>query len=207
MTKKITVKNMIKKRSGKGGELMNERKIVSQRIEHLRTKMLYLTQKDFAKFIGLDEKKGRSTVNNWEQGAIQIKSEDIAKIAKECSVSADWLLGLSDTPYRNESIQSIHAQTGLSGNAISKLQLIAKGKDADRFPLLISALIEDTNCEYFLALLESILSHSGEDETITLNIDGKELRLLAQNHLKAVFQSQMMENINSLAKIYKKMEE
>ena len=184
---------------------MTERKKVSQRIEYLRTKILFLTQTDFALLLGMDAKRGRSTVNNWEQGVVQVKSEDLIKIAVNGGVSVDWLLGISQTPQRTESIQNIHSEIGLSGQAIGKLKLIAHGKDANSFPDLISALILDNNFEYFLSLYESIVQLEGKQEIICVDIAEKKLNLYADNHLKAVFQSQIVENIHNVSEIYKKL--
>lgn len=188
---------------------MVERKIVSRRIEYLRKEILFLTQTDFAVLLGLDPKKGRSTVNNWEQGAIQVKSDDLFKIACCCgNISVDWLLGLSDTPFKTEEIQRIHAVTGLSGKAIGKLKNIRQGKDADAFPRIISALIEDGNAEFFLSLLYSLinLSSQTENSNIEIEIDGRELSMSPYHHLVAIFQTLIIENIPSISKIYKELE-
>ena len=96
------------------------RKIVNQRIEELR-KDLNMTQTEFAVKLGLDESKGRSMINNWEQGLVQVKSDDLIKIARTFSVSADYLLGLRDDKTNNSDAQKAIDYTGLSEEAINNI--------------------------------------------------------------------------------------
>ena len=98
-------------------------------------------------------------INQYKHGKAYPKTETLIRIAEYYGISVDYLLGFTDTPNRDTTIQSVNSVTGLSVEAICKLHSI-KEKDG-RFIDIISALIEDSNCEYFLALLESILSHSG----------------------------------------------
>ena len=79
MTEKINVKTKVKTGKKGGNQTVNERKLVNKRIEELRTEKLHITQTEFAVLLGMDPKKGRSTVNNWEQGGIQVKSDDLER--------------------------------------------------------------------------------------------------------------------------------
>jgi DNA-binding XRE family transcriptional regulator len=63
----------------------------SDRIKQLR-EAHNLTQTDFGKRINIS----RQCVYTWEKTSIMPSVEVIIKIAKTYSVSADWLLGLSD---------------------------------------------------------------------------------------------------------------
>lgn len=187
---------------------MNERKLVNKRIEELRTKKLYITQTEFAVLLGMDPKKGRSTVNNWEQGAIQVKSDDLERIARLVPVSADWLLGRSDVWRVNGDLQGIHSATGLSEDAIIKLMQISRGKDGSTFPLLISALIENEYSEFFLYLLSALISLDGASDSIPVeaNIDGKTLSLPAESFLKEHIKTLFIEQIHNIAEKYKELE-
>lgn len=116
---------------------------IAERIEELR-KMRGLTQADFAFQIGLSQPKtrGRSMVNNWEQGTA-IRSDIVATIVDVFGVSPSWLFGYSDCPSTNEDIQITHKTTGLSETAIQNLRRC----DTES----ISALLE---CEAFIAPFE-----------------------------------------------------
>lgn len=51
-----------------------------------------------------------------------IRSSTLTKICERYNVSADYMLGLSDVPTRNETIQGINEKIGLSGETIAILQ-------------------------------------------------------------------------------------
>ena len=87
------------------------------RIEKLRTD-LNMTQPEFAAALGMDAKKGRSTINNWESGANRVKDDDLKRIASTFHVSADWLLGLSDEKSLDPDIQSVCQYTGLHEDVV-----------------------------------------------------------------------------------------
>lgn len=123
---------------------MSGRKIVGRMIEKLRVKKLNLSQPEFAELLGMELPKGRSTVNNWEQGVVQIKSDDLTLISQKTGYSVDWLLGLVDeNNYSNdETIRLISDYTGLSTEAVTVLheykehQITAQAKALD---LLLSS--------------------------------------------------------------------
>lgn len=95
---------------------------IHTRIERLRTD-LGMTQPEFATALGMDPKKGRSTINNWETRANKIKDDDLKHIAETFHVSADWLLGLSDVRSPDADMQAVCQYTGLSESAICVLKL------------------------------------------------------------------------------------
>ncbi len=82
-----------------------------ERIKFLRTS-LGLNQIEFGKKIGVT----KQSVCNWENGNIMPSVEMFKKIAQTYSVSADYLLGLSDTLTVDVS--------GLSKNEIFHIQAI-----------------------------------------------------------------------------------
>lgn len=144
------------------------------------------------------------TINAYKQGTLFPKVENLLQIADFFGISLDYLIGNTDIPNIDESLQAVNRVTGLSTNSIIKLHSFKESGQG--FPALISAMIEDDNCEYFLSLYASIISHIETNDMISVNIDGKELTLYTQNHLKAVFQSQLTENIPKVAALYKEME-
>ena len=95
---------------------------IHSRIEKLRTD-LGMTQPEFAVALGMDPKKGRSTINNWETRANKVKDDDLKKIAATFNVSADWQLGLSDVRSPDMDVQAACRFTGLSEYAIRVLKL------------------------------------------------------------------------------------
>lgn len=64
-------------------------KVFLRRLLELRNSMSY---KAFADKTGLD----KTSLERWEKGTSDIKSDAIVKLCSACGVSADWLLGLSD---------------------------------------------------------------------------------------------------------------
>lgn len=63
----------------------------------------------------------RQAVSQYTDGTGQPNVDKLTMIADYFGVSADYLLGLSDIPTRNETIRGIHEKTGLWEEAISSL--------------------------------------------------------------------------------------
>lgn len=70
-----------------------------------------------AKVLGIS----RQAVSQYADGTGQPNVDKLAMIADYFGVSADYLLGLSDIPTRNETVRGIHEKTGLWESAISAL--------------------------------------------------------------------------------------
>lgn len=64
----------------------------------------------------------RETITRWENGSRDLKREHIIAIAKHFDVSADYLLGLSQSSPKAADTQSIYKATKLSDKAISNLK-------------------------------------------------------------------------------------
>ncbi len=144
-------------------------------------------------------------VNQYKQGVSFPKMEKLIKIAHYFHCSLDYLIGLSDATNPDDTLQTIHKATGLSQDAIFKLNNIANGEDADTFPRIISVIIENRDFEYFLNILSSLISLDGKSdlEPVTVNIDGKDLSLFPDTHLMAVLQSVFVRGIPDIIKSYK----
>lgn len=97
-----------------------ERLKIHERIGILRAKQ-GMSGEEFAAALGLEGKNRRSTINNWESGANNVKADDIENICRVFGVSADWLLGLSDIETPNAEVQAICNYTGLSESAVEHL--------------------------------------------------------------------------------------
>ena len=107
------------------------------RIEELR-QSLNLTQPQFAVALGMDEKKGRSTVNNWESGANKVKDDALKHIAETFGVSSDWLLGLVDDKSPKTEIRAMRDYTGLSDESLFMLNHV------DGISKWINAMVKDS---------------------------------------------------------------
>ncbi len=147
-------------------------------------------------------------VNQYKQGVSFPKMENLIKIAHHFHCSLDYLIGLSDATNPDDTLQTIHKATGLSQDAIFKLNDIANGKDANTFPCIISALIENGNFEFFLYLLSALISLDGASDSIPVeaNIDGKTLSLPAESFLKEHIKTLFIEQIHNIAEKYKELE-
>lgn len=76
-----------------------------------------MTTVAFAKKLGLT----RATVGFYEAGERIPDALGIARIAKACKVSTDYLLGLSDVQTTDTDLKSVCEYTGLSENAVKVL--------------------------------------------------------------------------------------
>lgn len=72
-----------------------------------------------------------STITKHCTGDRNVSSEFVAKYAEYFGVSADYLLGLSDTPSANINVRAICDYVGLSEKAIEILHKIKMDKNLD----------------------------------------------------------------------------
>ena len=92
--------------------------IFRERLTDLRKKELKMTQEEFAEHIGI----ARPTVGLYESGERIPDVGVLAKIARTCNKSADWLIGLSDVPEVDEIAQAASARYGLSNSSLESLE-------------------------------------------------------------------------------------
>lgn len=97
------------------------------RMRDLRLKRGF-TQSQLAKMIGGNQ----GQVKDYEQGKRGLNTETLTKIARALNCSADYLLGLSDSPTSQMSI--------LSGNLILLLSTLPQD-ELDRIERLINAML------------------------------------------------------------------
>lgn len=105
--------------------------VFQERIRELRGDM---TQGQFAEKIGVS----RPTIGLYESGARIPDAEVLRDISEKCDVSADWLLGLTETKLRDAELQNISRYTGLTAESILNIQLCA------RFLGIINFILSDT---------------------------------------------------------------
>jgi len=88
--------------------------MISERIKELRQSFGY-NQPTLAKMLGIS----KQCISNWESGYIQPSLDMLIKMTKVFSVSADYLLHLTE-------VRSLDI-TGLSGEQIASLECIVRG--------------------------------------------------------------------------------
>ena len=108
------------------------------------------TQAEFAEFLGIS----RPTVGFYESGERIPDVITLERIARRCSVSADWLLGLSDNPSIKENNQIAQKTLGISPEAVENLAKVAKAKrypaakfDSHRFGAALNLLLSSSALE------------------------------------------------------------
>jgi len=103
--------------------------IFRERLVSLRKKELKMTQEEFAEHVGI----ARPTVGLYESGERIPDVGVLAKIARACGKSADWLLGLSDVDEVDEVAQAAAARYGLNNSSLEALEsLVAfQGEEVD----------------------------------------------------------------------------
>jgi transcriptional regulator with XRE-family HTH domain len=84
-----------------------------------------MRQQDLADFLRIK----RQTVSLYMSGLSMPDASQIRGIAYFFNVSADYLLGLSDSESLDDSVQSVHSITGLSESAINYLKQLKRMAD------------------------------------------------------------------------------
>lgn len=83
------------------------------------------TQQEVADALGVK----RETVNQWESGTRQIKADAVMSLAEHFSVSADYILGLTNVQTTDPDTRQICAYTGLSEIAVERLHNLHNRKE------------------------------------------------------------------------------
>ena len=94
----------------------------------------------------------------------------VASLAKALDVSADYLLGLSKVPTRDETIQGINARTGLWEDAISKL-IVEKSCGDDEISDFISYFVVNPRISELISAVKGKNRFAADPKPVTINID------------------------------------
>lgn len=159
------------------------------------------TQRELALAIGVRPQ----TVSLYVQGQSFPDVNGLARIANYFSISADYLIGNSEMPNTDLTMQDIHKITGLSAGAICKLQNIYEKNRKTAFSDIISLLIEDSNAEYYLSIIGELISCSIEEtgeEIISVGVAGSEMRLPKEKMLKTIFQTSFIDALPRIVSEY-----
>lgn len=157
------------------------------------------TQRELAQAIGVRPQ----TVSLYVQGQSFPDVNGLAKIADYFRISADYLIGNSNLPNEDMTMQDIHKIIGLSAGAICKLHDIFEENERTAFSDIISLLIEDSNAEYFLAAISDLISYyfdGSGNEAIPVN--GIDMTIPKEKFLQTTLQINFIENLSRISKAY-----
>lgn len=158
------------------------------------------TQRELAQAIGVRPQ----TVSLYVQGQSFPDVNGLAKIATYFGISSDYLIGNSEIPNTDMAIQSIHKLTGLSVGAICKLNEMLQDNPKTAFCDIVSLLIDDSNAEYFLAVIAELISYSFDnsgDEIIL--VPGTDMTMPKEKLMKTTLQINFIENLQRISKAYR----
>lgn len=157
------------------------------------------TQDELAELIDVE----RGTISAWELGRNIPEYGTLYKICDVLKIDIGYLMG--DYSEKNYTVHHIKEITNLSENAIEKLLQIAC---TPYFPQVISTLIENNNCEYYLALLRSRFSSSAytanrpQDEFLDVQILGENAHIKSDGLLDSLFSTHIVQDMDRLSNEY-----
>lgn len=128
---------------------------LGQRLKELRGQM---SQTAAAKGIGTDQQ----TLSRYEKCERNPDAEMLLRIAEYYGVSCDYLLGISDVPSTDCTIQSVHAVTGLTESAIQQLSEYNKSNRATWNMDIINLILESKDFAEMLKIISSMLTHEAK---------------------------------------------
>ena len=160
---------------------------VNETIKRLRTERK-LTQNDLAELMNCNRQK----IADLERGKSTPSANDLILLSKIFNVSADYLLGLSDTPTTDKDIQFICEYTGLKADTIENLN---KGKNAVFNTTLLNFLINNRKLLKALNnyLLSSIYSDYKKSEYMYLPLKDKAVYIRNPDIAQKVAYSNLLE--------------
>lgn len=89
---------------------------LKERLKDLR-KSFNMTQIQFGEFVGISS----SSIGLYETGERIPDAEILYKIAKQCNISVDYLLGISNVKSTDTEVKTICEYTGLNESAVNRL--------------------------------------------------------------------------------------
>ena len=110
---------------------------------------------EFAEFLGIS----RQTVGFYYNGDRVPDAITLAKIAKKCKISADWLLGLSNVRTTDIELKQVCEYTGLSKDAIQNIVgLTSEQSDIVNMQTTLNVLLESGSFETGVREMQKLLS-------------------------------------------------
>lgn len=145
-------------------------------------------------------------INQYKQGTAYPKTENLIKIADFFGISVDYLLGYTNIPNRDTNLQVIHDLTGLSVEAICKINEMKAENLKTGFTDIISLLLESSNVEYLLYSIGEMISYSLDktgEKLIHVDVDGAKMVVPKDKMTKTIFQTNLMDTIPLIVSAYK----
>lgn len=139
------------------------------------------------------------TLSDFINGKRDIKSDTLKKICEYYNVSADYVLGLSDIPKRNETLQNVNRVTGLQEQAIINLQTLKADKSG-----YIDILNEMLSSEYLVPFLNAVsffLHGDRTKEKIMKTLQGEMVKTSTHIDRYAEIENEVWSNVNQKAVI------
>ena len=114
----------------------------------------------------------RQAVSQYADGTGQPNVDKLVMIADYFGVSADYLVGRSEIPTRNETIQGIHQKTGLWEDSIATLmtEIVCEDYEICDF---ISYLVVNSRTSQLIAAIKSMNKFIDDPKSVTLDVEGK----------------------------------
>jgi transcriptional regulator with XRE-family HTH domain len=139
----------------------------------------------------LREKAGverRETITQWENGARKIKAEHILLLCEAFGISADYLLGLSDDPYRTPSAVDDLSLSPEAIIGIKRIKMISEETFKPDITVILSMLDRILCSDEFLSALIYVCEAAAEvSKTVsmynTIEDEAKKNMLFAQYRL------------------------
>ncbi len=131
-----------------------------------------MKQKDLAKKLGVTD----NTISYYASGERTPNLEQVIKISEIFNVSADYILGLSDIQTRNETIQGINAEIGLSQKSISTLKVERTCGDTEIVEFL-DYIISNPNLTRIINAIHTTNKFENNPQIARMEIDGNAIKM------------------------------
>ena len=134
------------------------------------------------KSLALDAKISEQSIGHYINEKRKPDCDIVSQIAMALNISADYLLGLSEVPTRNETIQGINMETGLWEDAISRLR-VEKFADDNEICDFISYLVVNPRISELIAAVKGKNIFAAYPKSVTIDVEGKDY----STDMKALF--------------------
>lgn len=149
-----------------------------------------------------------------ERGTSYIK---VAILAKHYGVSADYLLGLRESPYTDTGIANACEVTGLTKRAVEKLRDFNKNNQYTAHSDVASIWIEDLNFETLLLLIENRITYFMRsrmaktdnehvmdmiERTMKIDLDGIHISTYKNIIADSLLQQEVLSTVRYICEIY-----
>ena len=157
-----------------------------------------MTNDKFAEICGVSG----SAMQNYLKGTRPFPSAKIPKVCAAFSVSADWLLGLSDVRKPSTDLRGVCEYTGISEEAIKKIEEISQ--EDEYIKDVISRVIESSRFDnviyrlyVYLANVDAIKESDFDDDIEPFNFENEKVSLPRKEAIR-YFKEGVKESVGNL---------